>query len=420
MRFYCDFHIHSRFSRATSRNLNLDSLADGAKLKGLNVLGTGDFTHPLWLKEMRGQLSSVEDHGFFTYKGMNFVLTAEISTIFETGGKTRKIHHVIHAPSFEIVDQINEIVGRYGNLMSDGRPILSIDAPTIVEEIMSVNKSVFIYPAHNWTPFFGCMGSKTGFDSIDDCYKDQAKNIHALETGLSSDSPMNWRLSRLDRYTPISNSDSHSATPWRLGREANVFELNQLDYWEICDAIKNKDKKKFLFTVQVDPSYGKYHYDGHSGCGVNLSPEQAKKFNDICPKCGKKLTIGVLHRVEELADRPEGFVPENAVPFKKLLPLYEIISFSVGSGQLYSKKLIEENYKLIGKFGNEFNVLLDVPEAELLKNTAEKIAKAVIAVRAGGVKYVAGYDGEYGYPIFDESRVPKSRFGSQKSISDFK
>jgi len=420
MRVIADFHLHSKYSRATSKDLTLDSLVNGAKLKGLNLLGTGDFGHPIWLKNLKEKLRGVSDSDIFEYKGINFILTTEVATFFEVNGKVKKVHHIIHAPSFETVDQINEALSKYGNLNSDGRPILTVDAPTLVEKIMKIDKDVFIYPAHAWTPWFGILGSKSGFDSLEECYGDQVKHIHALETGLSSDPPMNWKLSKLDKFTLLSNSDAHSANPWRLGREANVFELKKLTYWEILEAIKKKDRSKFLFTIEVEPSYGKYHFDGHRNCNISLTPEQTKKINGICPQCKRKLTIGVLNRVEELSDRPEGFQPKDAIPFKTLLPLYEIISFSMGAGKLYSKKIVEENYKLIKKFDNEFKVLLDVSKEDLMKVTDEKIADAIIKVREGKVRYVAGYDGKYGYPVFDENfKIEEMKMVSQRSLKEF-
>ncbi len=420
MRIIADFHLHSRFSRATSKDLNLNSLSSGAKLKGLNLLGTGDWSHPSWIKELKETLTEMSGSGIYSFKDVNFILTTEVSTIFERGGKVRKIHHIIHLPSFEIAEQVNEILGKHGNLKSDGRPILTVDAVSLVEEAMKISKDIFIYPGHAWTPFFGAVGSKSGFDSLEECYQDQVKHIHALETGLSSDPPMNWRLSKLDRFALLSNSDAHSANPWRIGREANVFELKKLDYWELHKAIEEKDTKRFLFTVEVEPSYGKYHFDGHRNCNLWLTPDQTKKMNGICPKCKRRLTIGVLNRVEQLADRPEGFAPKDAIQFKTLLPLYEIISFAAGTGKLYSKSTIEENYKLIKTFGNEFNVLLEASREDLLKSTSEKVAHAIIKVREGKVKYVPGYDGNYGKPVFDENfKLEEMKIPSQKSLTEF-
>lgn len=420
MRIIADFHIHSLWSRATSKEMNLEGISKGAKIKGLNLVGTSDFTFKNWLEELKRKLEPIENTGLFRYDDVFFILTAEVATYFNFENKIKRVHHVIHAPSFEIVEQVNEKLAKYGNLELDGRPILNITPPELVEILMEISKDILIYPAHAWTPWMSCLGSKAGFNSVEECYQDQVKNIYALETGLSSTPDMNWRLSSLDKFTLLSNSDSHSPWPWRLGREANVFELKKVTYWEISDAIKKKDKKRFLYTIEVDANYGKYHYDGHRSCGVFLHPKEAIKLNNICPKCGRKLTIGVLHRVEELADRLEGFVPKDAIPFKTLLPLYEIISFSWGSGELYSKKVLQEHDKLIEKFGNELNVLLNVSREELLKVTNEKIADAIIKVREGKVKYQAGADGMYGKPIFDENFVKKRmNLQTQKSLKEF-
>ncbi|MEM5794227.1 MAG: endonuclease Q family protein [Candidatus Aenigmatarchaeota archaeon] len=415
-----DFHLHSLYSRATSKQMNLEGISNGAKIKGLNLVGTGDFTFKKWLDELKKKLKPVEDSGLFEYNKTLFMLTSEVATYFEFEKMIKRVHHVIHAPTFDVVEQINEALSKFGSLASDGRPILNLTAAELVEILMQISKDILIYPAHAWTPWMSCLGSKSGFDSIEECYQDQTKNIFALETGLSSDPAMNWRLSSLDKFTLLSNSDSHSPHPWRLGREANVFDLEKVTYWEILDAIKKKDKKRFLYTVEVDPNYGKYHFDGHRNCSISLHPKDAIKLNNICPKCKRKLTVGVLHRVEELADRPEGFIPKDAIPFKTLLPLYEIISFAWGSGELYSKKVLEEHDKLIEKFGNELNVLLNVPKEELLKVTNEKIAEAIIKVREGKIKYIPGYDGNYGKPVFDENfEIKKQKFHVQKNLKQF-
>ena len=417
MRIIADFHLHSRYSRATSKDMDIEHLARGAKIKGLDMLGTGDFTHPAWLTVLKDSLEPVDSSGIFKSNGIFWMLTTEVSTVYMQGERLRKVHHVIHVPDFDTVDQINEALSKYGDLASDGRPTLSIASPELVEILMSINNNILILPAHAWTPWFSVFGSRSGFDSVEECYQDQSKHIFALETGLSSDPAMNWRLSNLDRIILMSNSDSHSPNPWRLGREANVFELEKVSYKEIYNAVKEKDKKKFLFTIETDPSYGKYHFDGHRNCGISMSPEEAKRFNNICPKCKRKLVVGVLHRVEDLADRPEGFVPKDAIPFKSLLPLYEIISFASGTGQLYSRKSMEEQNKLIEKFGNELNVLLNVPEEELEKATDKKIADAIIKIREGKVKFVPGYDGVYGKPILTDS-MKRKVFG-QRSLKEF-
>lgn len=417
MRIIADFHLHSRYSRATSQQMNLEGLAMGARVKGLNLLGTGDFTHPLWLKELKLKLIPIEGAGLFEYNGVRFMLTTEVATYFNVGKEVRRVHHVIHAPSFELVYQINEALSKRGDLSVDGRPILSMQAAELVEVLMEIDKNIFIYPAHAWTPWLSIFGSKAGFNSVEECYEDQTKYIRALETGLSSDPAMNWRLSGLDKFALLSNSDSHSPYSWRLGREANVFELEQFSYWEIHQAIKNKDKNKFLFTLEVNPSYGKYHWDGHRQCGVSMHPSEAIKLGNKCPKCGKKLTIGVLHRVEELADRPEGFAPKDATPYLTILPLYEIISHALGIGELYSHKILKEHDKLVKLFGSELNVVLNAPQAELLKHTDARIAEALLKVREGKVNYVPGYDGVYGRPVFDEG--PRAQFKLQRSLQEF-
>ncbi|MEM5772723.1 MAG: endonuclease Q family protein [Candidatus Aenigmatarchaeota archaeon] len=420
MKIIADFHIHSFLSRATSKQMNLEGVSNGAKIKGLNIVGTGDFTHPKWFNELKNKLKPIENSGLFEFNGILFTLTSEVATYFEVEGMMKRVHHVIHAPSFDVVNQINEALKKYGDLASDGRPILNLSAAELVEILIQIANEILIYPAHAWTPWMSCFGSKSGFNSIEECYQDQVKHVFALETGLSSDPEMNWRLSSLDKFTLLSSSDCHSPHPWRLGREANVFDLKKITYWEIFDAIKNKDKKSFLYTIEVDPNYGKYHFTGHRNCNVVLHPRDAIKLNNICPKCHKKLTVGVLQRVEELADRPEGFVPKDAIPFKILLPLYEIISFAWGSGELYSKKVLEEHDKLIEKFGNELNILLNVSKEELLKVTNEKIANAIIKVREGKVKYQPGYDGNYGKPVFDENfEQKKEKFLSQKNLRQF-
>ncbi len=414
MRIIADFHIHSKYSRATSQKMDLDGISRGAKLKGLNLVGTGDFTHPLWLKELKSKLRE-KDFGIYEYKGINFILTTEVNTDFEFEGKIRRVHHVIHAPSFEIVEQINEALSKFGDLTKDGRPTLKISAPELVEILMQISKDIFIYPAHAWTPHFGIFGSRVGFSSIEECYQDMSKYIYALETGLSSDPPMNWRLSKLDKYTLISNSDSHSPHTWRIGREANFFELKKLDYKELHKVIKKKDPKKFLFTLEVNPNYGKYHYTGHRNCGVCLHPKEAMKLNNICPVCGKKLTIGVLQRVEELADREEGFRPKNSIDFKTLLPLYELISHVTGIKQLYSEKVLRIHDSLIKKFGNELRILLEVKREELEKFGDKRLVDLIMKNREGKIKIRPGYDGVYG-EIVEEFKEQKS---PQSSLSDF-
>jgi uncharacterized protein (TIGR00375 family) len=403
MRVVADLHSHSKYALATSKDTDLEHLSLGAAAKGINLLGTGDFTHPKWVAELEEKLEPVPDSGLFAYGGIHWMLTGEVCTVYEQEGRTRKVHHLINAPDFEILSQVNEFLARHGNLSSDGRPVLTgVDSAELLEAVSSVSPDVVLIPAHAWTPWFGVFGSKSGFDSLEECYQDQAGKIFALETGLSSDPAMNWRLSTLDRVGLMSNSDAHSPNPWRLGREANVFELPTLTYKALFDAVKRKDLSRFLFTVEVDPSYGKYHYSGHKKCGTSLNPGEAKARGNRCPKCGKRLTVGVLQRVEELADRPEGFMPPSAVPFRRLLPLYEVISYATGVNRLYAKSVLEAQDRLTGRFGNEFEVLLNVPEQDLASVVAPKVARAIVASREGKVKVVPGYDGVYGVPVFGE------------------
>jgi uncharacterized protein (TIGR00375 family) len=401
MRVFADLQLHSKYAIATSKDMDLEHLAEGAKVKGLNLLGTGDFTHPKWFSELKEKLEPVQGTGLFSYRGMTWMLTGEVSTVYEQEGKTRKVHHLIYSPELEVVAQINEILSKVGNLSSDGRPVLKgIDSAELVELVTSVSSGVVVIPAHCWTPWFGVFGSRSGFDSLEECYQDQVGKIFAVETGLSSDPQMNWRLSSLDKVALVSNSDAHSPNPWRLGREANVFELGKLSYHEVFDAIRLKDGSRFLHTVEVDPAYGKYHFTGHKKCGVSLSPGEALQMCNKCPKCGKRLTVGVLQRVEELADRPEGFRPEGVIPFRSILPLYEVISFVTGVNRFYAKAVLEQQDRLIGAFGSEYAVLLDAPLEELSRHSKQEVAKAIIAVRENRLRFTPGYDGLYGVPSF--------------------
>jgi uncharacterized protein (TIGR00375 family) len=416
MRFYCDFHIHSKYSAATSNNLDLDGIAEGAKSKGINIVGTGDFTHPLWFKELKEKLKPAEE-GLYEYRGVKFILTVEISTIFKIGDKVKKVHHVVHASSLDAAGQINEALSKYGDLSSDGRPILSIEPSEMVEKIISIDKDAIIYPAHNWTPFYGCMGSQNMFNSIEECYGDQSKNIHALETGLSSDPKMNWRLSILDKYSLLSSSDAHSAQ--NIGREMSVFDLEELSYKAINDAIAKKDNKRLSMTVEYYPEEGKYHYDGHRNCNVSMSPEEAEKYGNKCPVCGKPLVIGVLHRVNELADRPEGFVPKNASKFVYAVPLLEVISYVTKKAK--TTQYVKQIYsKLISQFGNEINVILN-EDIESIKNVDKELAEAIENIRESKVNLIPGYDGVFGIvDILNRIKKQETGFTSkQKRISDF-
>jgi uncharacterized protein (TIGR00375 family) len=399
MRIAADLQLHSKHALATSRDMDLEHMAKGAALKGLRLLGTGDFTHPEWFEELRSKLEPAEGEGLFTFRGMTWMLAGEVSTVYQQGGRTRKVHHLLYAPDLESVSQINDKLSKFGSLSSDGRPVLKgIDSAELVEIVTGISSSIYVIPAHAWTPWFGVFGSKSGFDSLKECYQDQVGKIFAIETGLSSDPPMNWRLKSLDEVSLVSNSDAHSPNPWRLGREANVFEIERPSYRAFFDAIRLRDKSSFLYTIEVDPAYGKYHYTGHKKCGVSLPPGEARNLGNKCPKCGRKFTIGVLQRVEELADREEGPRPVWAIPYRRLLPLYEVISFATGVNRLYAKAVIEEQDKLIRAFGNELTVLLDADEAEIAKHTRASVASAIIAVRENRLAFKPGFDGVYGVP----------------------
>mgnify|MGYP000026493219 CR=1 FL=1 len=391
MEFIADFHIHSKYSRATSKDMDVEHIAEWAKYKGMTLMGSGDFTHHLWLEELKRCLEDT-GKGLFKYKDVYFILTAEISSIYSKAGRGYRIHNLIFAPSFKTVDKINDTLSRYGNIASDGRPILGLDAAELARIVFDIDENCMIIPGHIWTPWFSLFGSMSGFDRIEDCFEKQTPRIFALETGLSSDPAMNWRLSSLDRFSLISNSDSHS--PAKIGREANVFNCG-LDYQEIREALRTKDKKKFLYTIEFFPEEGKYHFDGHRACKVRFSPRQTREHNNRCPQCGKPVTVGVMNRVEQLADRPEGFVPSAAIPFKNLIPLDEIIAEAKGVGK--NSVAVEREYRsLISRYGTEFEILLKVPNDELSKHLPKRIADGIMRMRQGKINIEAGYDGEYG------------------------
>ncbi len=401
MEFIADFHIHSKYSRATSRDMDVKNLAYWAKLKGITLMGTGDFTHHLWLEELKHNLEDCAN-GLYKYNGVYFILTAEISSIYSKRGKTYRIHNVIFS-SFKTVDKINEKLSRIGNLASDGRPILGLDAAELARIVFDIDENCMIVPGHIWTPWFSLFGSMSGFDKIEDCFEEQTKNIFALETGLSSDPEMNWRLSALDKFTLISNSDSHS--PQKIGRESNVFNC-ELDYKTIRDVLRTKDKSRFLYTVEFFPEEGKYHFDGHRMCGIRWSPKETKEHSGKCPKCGRQVTVGVVNRVEHLADRPQGFKPEGAIPFKRLIPLDEIIADTKGVAKT-SISVAREYQAALAKLGTEFEVLMRLNKDDLLKGLSPKAAEGVLRVREGKVDIKAGFDGEYGtISIFDANQTP--------------
>jgi uncharacterized protein (TIGR00375 family) len=422
-----DLHIHGRYSRATSQQMSLREISRFAKVKGVNLVGTGDFTHPKWLKEIKETLVPEEGTGLYKVSGetepyVHFMVTTEVCTIFNFENETKKVHHVILTPSVETACQINDVLKRYGDLDADGRPMLNMTAPQLVEEVMAISSANMVFPAHAWTPWFSIFGAFSGFNSVEECYQDMVKHIHALETGLSSDPPMNWRLSRLDRYTLLSNSDSHSFWPWRLGREANVFELEKISYIEVVDAVRCKDPARLKFTIETDPAYGKYHWTGHRGCNVSLSPQEAQKLGNVCPVCRRKLTKGVEQRVEELADRPADFKPENAPGFMRLLPLSEIIAAVLGVDSPSTQAVWKIYDALIGRFGDEYTVLIDASAEALMEVVEATIAKAILQVREGAVSVTPGYDGVYGKLVLgDAVSSEKARRGrvQQLNLADF-
>jgi len=433
LRIIADLHIHSKYSRATSEKMDIDEITRFAKIKGLNLVGTGDFTHPKWLEEIKEKLVEVEGTDLFTFRKdpasqVHFMITNEVSTIFTFENEVKKIHHVILTPNLETASQINERLALHGNLSADGRPTLDMSAPQLIEEVIEVSKQNVVFPSHAWTPWFSIFGAFSGFDRMEDCYQDMTKHIFALETGLSSDPPMNWRLSTLDKYTLVSNSDSHSSWPWRIGREANVFELEQCTYSNVVDAIRSKDANRFRYTIETDPAYGKYHWTGHRNCKISLSPQEAMKFGNRCPVCNRRLTKGVEQRVEELADRPAGFKLERAIGYKHFLPLSEIIATVLGATYPSVKKVWDAYNILIEKFGNEYAVLIDASKEEMTEIADPKIAEAVVRVREEKVRVVPGYDGVYGQLILFEEKQeekekkeesPSQQQKRQQSLFDF-
>jgi len=425
LRVIADLHIHSRFSRATSKRINIQEIARFAKIKGLNLVGTGDFTHPKWMKELQEDLVKAPGKGLLkSSKSANpicFMITGEISTVFMFRGETKKIHHLILTPNFEVAIQVNDRLAQYGDLSLDGRPTLEMTAPQLVEEVMSVSADNEVIPAHVWTPWFSLFGAFSGFDKIEDCYQDMTKHIHALETGLSSDPPMNWRISVLDKFTLVSNSDSHSCWPWRIGREANVLDLEQLTYDEVVEVIRKKDPERFKFTIETNPAYGKYHWSGHRSCSVSMPPQEAMKFGNLCPMCRDKLTKGVEQRIDELADRSANFKPQNAIDYMHLLPLSEIIATVLNASSPSGKNVWSVFNSLMTKFSCEYNVLIDASIEELSKVVDPKIAEAVVMVREGRAQVTPGYDGVYGQLILNEERKMEPRVSRvpQRSLTEW-
>ncbi len=415
---FLDFHIHSRYSRACSKDLDLPNIARACEQKGINIVSTGDFTHPAWFKHIQENLAE-DNQGLYKLKNntsqTRFILGTEISCIYKDKDVTRRVHLLILAPSIEAVAKFNQVLTDKGvNIRSDGRPIMGLSAKNILQILLDIDPGFVLIPAHIWTPWFAVFGSKSGYDRLEDCFEELTPYIRAIETGLSSDPTMNHRLSALDNITLLSNSDAHSLS--NLGREANVFAFDsdkEITFYEIKRIIQTGDRKKFLYSVEFYPEEGKYHYDGHATCEVCLSPVQTKQNKFICPKCKKNLTVGVLHRVEDLADRKKIDIPiEKFIPHRYIVPLREIIAkvFEVG---VSSKKVLKEYDLLISKIGNEFFILLDADVGEIKKQTTDKnIALAIANMREGNVKVSPGYDGIFGSV---EVNLPVAKFNKKQS-----
>jgi DNA helicase II / ATP-dependent DNA helicase PcrA len=449
MKQILDLHIHSKYSRACSPQLTLANIDATCRTKGIDVVATGDFTYPLWFKSIKEELEEVEDGGLYRLRSgttvthpalqpslslrrtcraplshlriasageargdslVKFILSTEVALIYKDGGPhARRIHLVVMAPNIAAAEKLNNYLDKKFNIRSDGRPILGMSAPDLVKICLDIHPQFLIYPAHIWTPWFSVFGSKSGFDKMEECFREQTKNIYAYETGLSSDPEMNWRLSALDDLTLLSNSDAHSLA--NLGRECNVFDLQDFSYEEIYGIIKNKDIKKIEKTIEFYPEEGMYHFDGHSSCGISFTPAETKKHQGICPVCKKPLVIGVLNRVEELADRPpstslragEEFRPKKSYSYIKLVELDKIIAEALGVKSRTSTKVKNEYDKLINNFGPELFILMDLPLKEMESKVNPLIIEGIKRVREGKLSIKPGFDGQYGeIRIFSE------------------
>jgi uncharacterized protein (TIGR00375 family) len=423
MRFIADLHVHSHYSRATSKDMSPEGIWRWAQLKGIGVIATGDFTHPGWLRELHEKLEPA-GNGLYRLKeqyrtddvpasckvDVFFIISVEISCIYSKNSRTRKVHSVILAPDFAAAARLNLALMKIGNLNSDGRPILGLDAKELLRITLEASPDNFYIPAHAWTPHFSVFGAASGFDSLEECYEELTPHIYAIETGLSSDPPMNWQLSGLDRITLVSNSDAHSAA--KIGREANIFDTD-MSYPAMIEAMKTR--KGFVGTIEFFPEEGKYHYDGHRDCGVSLAPKETVRHDYCCPVCSKKVTIGVQHRVEKLADREHGFRPPGAPGFTSIIPLPEIIAEGLQCGP-NTKKVNELYFGMLEKLGNEFHILLNVPIEAIATAGSPLIAEGIARMRAGTVNIAPGYDGEYGRIRIFEDGERKELKGQMKLL----
>ena len=403
MNIYADLHIHSKYARATSKNLNIANLEKYARIKGLGLLGTADFTHPKWKEELKQSLPEEKEGVYYTKTGFPFIYSTEISLIYTQDGKGRRIHVIVLAPSRETAEQITETLGKRGRLDYDGRPIFKITGIEFVEIMKKINPNIEVIPAHIWTPWFGVFGSMSGFDSLKQAFGEYEKDIHAIETGLSSDPEMNWRIKELDNKAILSFSDAHSFWPWKLGRECTQFSLKELTYTNLLKAIR---ENQIISTIEFFPEEGKYHWDGHRNCRISMKPAESVKHKNICPVCRKQLTLGVEHRVEALADRMPG--ERKGKPYNKIIPLSELIAASINSSP-NTKKTTALYNEMIKTFGNEMKIMLETTEQELAKQCNEKLLNYIKKNRSQQINWQPGYDGVYGRPLlegFKEHKEP--------------
>ncbi len=427
MRHIVDWHIHSKYSRACSKELELPVIDAWCQRKGINIVATGDWTHPAWFKHIKEHLVEVRQ-GVYGLKeeskdakvtkgnkGTEFMLVQEVSQIYKKGDRSRRIHNLVFSPSIEACEKVIKVLNDRGfNLKSDGRPILGIDSEELYKILKDIDEKIIIVPAHAWTPWYAIFGSKSGFDSIEECFGSMSKYIYAIETGLSSDPSMNWKLSALDDVMLVSNSDAHS--PRNLGREANVFEFDEPPtYDDFVDVLKKKDKDRFKYTIEFYPEEGKYHYDGCSGCKFSCLPTESKRLGERCPTCKKKLVLGTNNRVSELSDRDVAKVAKNKVPFKSIVPLAEIIAEVVGVKSTQSKKVLAEYFRLTDELADEFTLLLDTPIDSIRQAVSdENLALAIERMRLGNVHIEPGYDGIFGKVNIFGDKGPKRL--KQKSL----
>jgi uncharacterized protein (TIGR00375 family) len=390
MRVVADLHLHSRFSRGTSPRLDLPTLARAARLKGVGLLGTGDFTHPAWAAELERGLVPAGS-GVYTYGRTSFLLTGEVSAVWTEGGRGRKAHLLLLVPSLEAGEKVRRALGCLGRLDADGRPVFGVSARTLAVVVWGAEPGAVVIPAHVWTPWFSVFGSRSGFDSLEACFGDLCERIFAVETGLSSDPPMNRRVSSLDRLALVSFSDAHS--PGTIAREATLFDLPEVSFPALVAALRSRDPRRLLGTIEFFPEEGKYHFDGHRACGVALSPAESRARKNLCPACGRPLTLGVLHRVEDLADREEGAGPVDS--FRHLVPLGEVLAQALGVGT-GTKRVAGEYGRLVECFGSELAVLLDASDEDLADAASGRVLEAILTARRGEVRVEPGYDGVFG------------------------